>query len=111
MSTDRHLGYDQRQLVERTMELVALGRGVHESPIGGDFQARKGPSSPKKIGGEKVFASSERVRGIEGAVGGTVDVYASGWVDVLEKGASPRVVLQHIRNEGLLSTGPSWTGK
>ena len=29
----------------------------------------------------------------------------------LENGALRRVVLQDIRNEGLLATGPNWTGK
>ena len=47
----------------------------------------------------------------KGAVGGTADVDASGWVDFLANGALRRVVLQDIRNEGLLSTGPNGTGK
>ena len=58
-----------------------------------------------------MFTSSGRARGADEAVGGAADVDASGWVDIFGNGALRRVVLEDIRNERLLPTDSSWTGK
>jgi hypothetical protein len=44
----------------------------------------KAPKVPRRLGGEEVLTSSERVGGAEGAEGGTVGAGASGWTDISE---------------------------
>ena len=60
-------------------------RGCMNLPLVGMFRRAKVPKVPRRLGGEEVFTSSERARGAEGAVGGTADVDASGWVDIFVK--------------------------
>ena len=61
------------------------GEGVWNLPLVGMSRRAKVPKVPRRLGGEEVFTSSERVRGTERAVGGTADVDASGWVDIFGK--------------------------
>ena len=60
-------------------------RGCMNLPFAGMSRRAKVPKVPRRLGGEEMFTSSERVRGTEGAVGGTADVDASGWVDIFGK--------------------------
>ena len=60
-------------------------RGCMNLPLAGMFRRAKVPKVPRRLGGEEVFTSSERVRGTEGAAGGTADVGALGWVDFFGK--------------------------
>jgi len=57
-------------------------RGCMNLPFAGMLRRVKAPKVPRRLGGEEVFTSSERVGGAEGAVRGPADVGASGWADI-----------------------------
>ena len=53
-------------------------KGCMNLPFVGMLKRVKAPKAPRRLGCEDDFASSERVRGAEGAVEGTADVDAGG---------------------------------